>query len=779
VTNIKQEAGVRHPRVKSKMPVESRLPSIFISYRRSDTPDAVGRIYDRLVSEFGKARVFKDVDSIPLGQDFRGHLNEVVGGCAAVLAIIGPRWTDARNNAGQRRLEDADDFVRIELEAALARNIPVVPVLVGHASMPATTDLTGSLASMVFRQSIEVRPDPDFHNDATRLVSALRMMLDPNAPQLESSPGVKVNGGRSLGCKIAFGMAILVAAALAIPALKYLRLSPPAETRTEISAPGHVRAGANFDGSIALSPDGRQIVFAETNNGVSNLWLRALAATTARPLPGTDGATYPFWSPDSRSIGFFTVDALKRLDVGGGAPLTLTRVSGGFGGSWNAQGVILFSQGDRNGLARIAATGGAATQLTRLQTGAIAHVFPTFLSDGRRFVYGVGGLKDTTGIYLGSLDGTAPIRLRDIGGSFTFLPSGWLLVWDSTQHALVAQRLDVDKAALVGAAVTLANGDYGAVSASATGLVAYWRGAVAAGKRQLQWRARTGGDLGSIGEPDETYATPRVAPDGRRVAVHRGEGGKGDIWLLEGQRASRLTFDAAGNVAPVWSPDGKRITFFSQRTDGAGTYLKSVDGTGEEQLLLLGAAPTSWSVDGRYLMDGYLGSGVVALGVIPMTGDRKPRAYPDSKFFEGAGEFSPDGKWVAYISDESGRMEVYISPFVVSAAKGAAAHSGKWQVSTAGGTMPKWSADGKELYFLDPQGDMMAAPIALAGSALTPGTSVKLFHAPIVGGGQNIAAPEYDVARDGRFLINVELESAAPESSPIILIQNWNPLNNQ
>jgi eukaryotic-like serine/threonine-protein kinase len=769
------------------------LPGIFISYRRSDTPDAVGRIYDRLVSEFGKSKVFKDVDSIPLGQDFREHLNDIVGSCAAVLAIIGPKWTDIRNEAGQKRLEDPDDFVRIELEAALARSVPVVPVLVGHATMPGTSQLPSTLASLAFRQSIEVRPDPDFHHDATRLVAALRAIIDPNAPREEPIP---IPAGSQIAAASIHRMhrrrfawmtglaaaTTLTAIALGIPALKYLRLAPPAETRTEISAPPHARAQVGLDGSIALSPDGRQIVFVETNNGVSHLLLRALAATTAQALPGTDGASFPFWSPDSRSIGFFTIDALKRLDVGGGAPLTLTPVSGGFGGSWNAEGVIVFSQGLGKGLGRIAATGGAATQLTRPQRGVVSNVLPTFLSDGRRFVYGVGGLQDT-GIYLASLDGTAPIRLRDLGGSFTVLPSGWLLAWDRTQHALVAQRLDVDKVALVGAAATLADGDFGAVSASGTGLVAYWRGAVAGGKRQLQWRARTGDDLGSIGEPDETYSSPRVSPDGRRVAVRRGGGDRGgDIWLLEAHRASRLTFDAA-NESPIWSADGRQVIFISRRADGAGIYLKSVDGTEEAQLLLKNESdefPFSWSKDGRYLMYGYFGSGLINLGVIPMTGDRKPRAaFPDAKFFEGSGEFSPDGKWVAYISDESGRMEVYIRPFGVSAAEGAAVHSGKWQVSTAGGASPKWSPDGKELYFLDPQGDMMAAPIALAGSALTPGTSVKLFHAPIVDGGENYALPQYDVAPDGRFLINVELESAAPESSPIILIQNWNPLNNQ
>src|ERR1700722_6892572 len=177
-TDRLRDANSRFPIVCK---AESAVSGIFISYRRNDSPDATGRIYDRLVSEFGKAQVFKDVDSIPLGQDFRGHLNSIVADFGVVLAIIGPRWTDASNKAGQRRLEDPDDFVRIELEAALARDIPVVPVLVAHAPLPVASELPGSLASFVFRQSIEVRPDPDFHNDATRLVTSLRGILDPAA----------------------------------------------------------------------------------------------------------------------------------------------------------------------------------------------------------------------------------------------------------------------------------------------------------------------------------------------------------------------------------------------------------------------------------------------------------------------------------------------------------------------------------------------------------------------------------------------------------------------
>jgi Tol biopolymer transport system component len=755
------------------------LSGIFISYRRSDNPDATGRIYDRLVSEFGKAWVFKDVDSIPLGRDFRGHLNEVVGGCAVMLAIVGPHWTDARNGAGGRRLEDAEDFVRIELETALARDIPVVPVLVAHAAMPGTSDLPLSLASMVFRQSIEVRPDPDFHNDATRLVTALRGILDPTASGLEqaasriTSPAAATGTqrGRRLGWIVAAVLGI-AAAVLAVPAIRYLHEMPPPETRTEISMPTQV--DTNRD--IALSPDGRQIVFVATMAGVSRLWLRALAATAAQPLPGTEDASRPFWSPDSRSIGFFTSRALKRIDLGGGEPLTLAPAVNGLGGSWNAEGVILFSRGAGQGLVRIAATGGAVTEVTHLEQNGIEQLIPVFLPDGRRFVYASIGAK-TIGTYLGSLDGTAPVRLTATIGEMAFLPTGWLLIWSRSERLLFAQRLDADKAALVGAPVTLAEGRRGAVSASATGLVAYWMTAPTEAKRQLQWRSRTGAELGSIGEPDETYSAPRVSPDGRRVAVVRGDRGKEDIWLLEGEHASRVTFDAADNNDPVFSPDGKRIVFSSARTGAPGLYQKPADGAGDEELLLglnTTNAASSWSADGRYLLYVYLDPKTsYDLWVLPMTGDRKPRAFLNSPSIEGAGEFSPDGMWVAYESNESTRTEVYIRPFVAPGAVGAAksAHSGQWQVSTAGGTFPKWSPNGKELYFLNPQGEMMAATITFAGSALTPGTPAKLFESRVVGD----AGPEYDVARDGRFLINAVLDTAPPKLSPIILIQNWNP----
>jgi Tol biopolymer transport system component len=450
-------------------------------------------------------------------------------------------------------------------------------------------------------------------------------------------------------------------------------------------------------------------------------------------------------------------------------------VTEGKGGSWNSEGVILFSQGAQGSLARISATGGTATQVTQVASHAIALFSPVFLPDGRRFVYGAAG-DTVAGTYLGSLDGTVSIRLVAATGNIAYLPSGWLLIWENLQQALIAQRLDVDKAELVGAPVTLAEGVDGAVSASSTGLVAYWRGEN--GKRQLQWRDRTGSLLDSIGQADETYSSPRVSPDGHRVAVVRGE--KDDIWVLEGERSSRVTFDA-GNSFPVWSPDGRQIVFRSLRDKAPGIYQKSADGTGEERLVqkFNGViAPASWSADGRNLTYVFIEpDSKMNIGIQPMTADQKSWIFLNSLAIEGAPEFSPDGRWVAYQSNETMRRQVYVRPFITPEDAGAtsSAHSGKWQVSIAGGAYPKWSANGRELFFLDPIGAMMAATISYSGSALAPGTPVKLFSTRVQGGGVGDGGPQYDVARDGRFLINTVLETTASEPSPIILIQNWNP----
>jgi eukaryotic-like serine/threonine-protein kinase len=744
---------------------QKRLSGIFISYRRSDTPDAVGRIYDRLISEFGKARVFKDVDSIPLGQDFRSHLNDIVGNCVAVLAIIGPKWVDTRNAGGQRRLEDPDDFVRVELEAALARNVAVVPVLVGHAPMPGSTELPISLASMAFRQSIEVRPDPDFHNDATRLVSALHTIIDPNAPRVVP----RTDKPRSWAPWLATLAAAtsLAAIAFAIPALKHLREVPPPEFRTEVVTP------ATSDPTFALSPDGRAIVYVAKDGELNRLWLRNLSTSTARPLPGTDGATGPFWSPDGQSIGYFANYSLKRLDIASGQGRMLTAVGPVADGTWNADGIILYVTGPASPLMRISANGGEADVLVPLGELHIAIRFPMFLPDGRHFLFrSMAG--STPGIYLGSLAGNPPVRLTTDLGHVAYLSSGWML-WNR-EGTLLAQRLDLEKGALVGEVATVAD-NVDVPSTSANGLVAY-RGIQGTGP-QLNWRDRNGGLLGAIGELTETYSGPSVSPDGRRVAVTQTVQGKADIWLLDGKRRGQITFDGKGYLYPNWSPDGERIVHLSVTADSFEFYLRSASGAGEPEPIFASALPkfpSSWSADGRYLLYFTFSPATGAdLAVLPMNGNRKPSVLLATSNFEVWPRFSPDGRWVAYTSNESGRAQVYVRPFIESGPGGGAPGlgSGRWQVSTAGGIMPNWRRDGRELFFLGPAGEMMASTIEVNGATLTSGTPVKLFDTRVLGRGSDDATGrQYDVSSDGRFLIN---EVPEAQASAITLIQNWNP----
>jgi eukaryotic-like serine/threonine-protein kinase len=755
--------------------VKARLSGIFISYRRSDNPDATGRIYDRLIAEFGKAQVFKDVDSIPLGMDFRGHLNDIVGGCAVVLAIIGPGWADTRSSAGQRRLEDPDDFVRIELEAALARGIPVVPVLVGNATMPGVSQLPATLAELAYRQSIQVRPDPDFHNDATRLVSALQAVLDPGAPKKPPPPAAKAASGVPLKWMIAFATAMLAAAALAIPALTHLREMPPPETLTDIVTPA-----TDDPASFALSPDGRQIVFVAKGDGARRLWLRSLAKATAVPLAGTEDAASPFWSPDSRSIGFFVPGALRRLDIDGGQPQTLAPVSSFVQaeGAWSTKGVILFPARAAGPFARVAASGGATTVLPLLGKNEDGNRFPRFLPDGQHFLF-VGRNSAEGSIYLGSLDETAATLLTSdirLSTPIAYLPTGWLL-WIRASGTLVAQRLDVAKAALIGDAVLLAEGVSG-VSASANGAVAY---RMSEAQRQLTWVDRSGVVRGAVGPPDGSLRTPRVSPDGRRVVYSRRADGKSDIWLQDEVRTSRITFGSKPSDHAVWSPDGGRLVFLSfEEGTGTGFYQKPTDGAQAHELLLSSKRPqfpTSWSADGRYLLYFEVNSGPgIDLWVLPMTGERKPFALLQSRFGKVWGRFSPDGRWVAYHSNESGKNEIYVRRFVVpgDAAGSTAAQAGQWQVSATGGVFPMWRADGKELFYIDPAGMMMAAPVATTGSTVVPGTPVALFQTNAVGGGGDTSESgrQYDVAPDGRFLINRVLDAV---TAPITLIQNWNP----
>jgi Tol biopolymer transport system component len=573
--------------------------------------------------------------------------------------------------------------------------------------------------------------------------------------------------------------AVLGMLALALPALEHLRETPPPETRVDVVTP------ATLDPtSFALSPDGRQLAFQATGeDGRSRLWLRSLAATSAEPLAGTEDAFAPFWSPDGRALGFFVPGALRRLDLGGGTPQTLASLRGGGGtqgGAWAADDVVVFSDFG-NPLQRVAASGGEVSPLTTLGPGQTSHLYPHLLPDGRHVLFYVPSGTDAE-IYLGELDGGAPIRLTDADSGAAYLPTGWLL-WVRA-GTLVAQRLDLGEAKLTGAVLTLADGvpttpsGRGAFTVSTTGLVAY-RAQGQTGELQLTWVDRAGTVLGTVGDADGSLNNPRVAPDGQGVAVVRRVQGNADLWLLDNVRTSRLTFDASNDIFPVWSPDGSRLVFGSSRAGQLDLYQKLASGTGAEDALIISDEfkfPTSLTTDGRFLLYFAAGAqGSTDLWVLATAGNAEPTPFLQTPFNERWGEFSPDGRWVAYTSNESGRDEIYVRPFVPPGEEGTAAVTvGQWQVSTAGGYVPVWSPDGRELYYVNPEGGMMAVAVSASPTGFAAATPELLFATRIAGGGVSQGqGRQYDVAADGRFLINMVLDSAA--AAPITLIQNWNP----
>jgi len=353
------------------------------------------------------------------------------------------------------------------------------------------------------------------------------------------------------------------------------------------------------------------------------------------------------------------------------------------------------------------------------------------------------------------------------------------LLW-ARANTLVAQRFDLTRTTLVGDPVTLADGmsttrgatAIGGWSVATPGLIAYRAGS--GRQRQVTWVDTSGTATGTVGEPDGTLWNPRASPDGRRVVVQRAAQANVDLWLLDGARTSRLTFDPAVDGFPVWSPDGTRIAFHSRRTGAGELYQTRTNGAGGEERVVAGdqiMVPSSWSRDGRSLLYTRVGAQTNAdLWVVPMVGDHTPSVFLQTPFREAYGVLSPDGRWVAYQSNESGRAEVYVRPFV---APGAADQAvvGQWQVSTAGGIRPAWRPDGKALYYLNPAGAMMAAPVAVSGATLEPGAPVVLFPTRIVDGGVDTSNGwQYDVAPDGRFLINTELPG---DTAPITLIQHW------
>jgi Tol biopolymer transport system component len=524
---------------------------------------------------------------------------------------------------------------------------------------------------------------------------------------------------------------------------------------------------------FAISLDGSKLTYvAQDADGGSFLWVRAMDSLHAQKLGGTEGGTFPFWSPDSRSIGFFAEGKLKKIDAAGGTPVTLCDAPLGRGGAWSREGVIIFS-GVRSPLMRVSDLGGTTTAATSFeQPEVITHRWPHFLPDGKHFIYVSGSpfgmrqnLKNV--IRIGSLDSKdSKVLLRTFGEAQ--YASGRVLYL--LGNSLMAQPFDVDRLELTGEAQPIADA-VGAdallkseFSASATALLVYMEGN-AAEIGNLNIVDRSGKKVGGVPGAD-AYFAPKVSPDQKRIVYSlRGKSGEIEIWSYDLAHSvkSRLTFgtgSSQGNFGAVWSPDGQRIAYTSIRSGKYAFYEKASDGSGEEKEIP-GATPllsslNDWSLDGKTLIYSYtIAEGPVTTGVLSLQGERKPFQFLHSQFTISDGALSPDGKWLAYASDETGELKVYVAPFPVA--------DGKWQVSAGGGRNPRWRHDGKELYYYSSENKIVAVEIRAGNTGFEVGNAHPLFNVALMGG--------YDVSADGQKFYVIDLTGSP--ALALTLVENW------
>jgi serine/threonine protein kinase len=527
-------------------------------------------------------------------------------------------------------------------------------------------------------------------------------------------------------------------------------------------------------GSLAISPDGRLLAFTATDSdGKVQLWVRPLDSLNTKPLPGTDGATFPFWSPDSHYVAFFASRQLKKIPVSGGPAITICDVRNGRGGAWNRNGTIIFGAYP-SPLFSVAAAGGQAKPLTSLDQSKqeTSHRSPFFLPDGLHYLYSIGGLD--AGIYLGELGSAARTRLLSEPSNAVYAASatgGHLLFWRG--GSLIAQPFDAGSLRLSGDPFSVAERvgyatAYGIAvfSSSENGILAYSNG-TADQFSQLTWFDRTGKRLGTTGEPGYLDA-PSLSPDEKQVAVSRYDPQRPgyDIWLTQTATANftRFTFGPKSNQYAVWSPDNSFLAFSSDRDANVfNLYRRTSNGAGKDELLMKSdhiKYPDDWSADGRWLLfEENDPKTRKDLWVLQVPGDNKPVSYLRGDSNEADASFSPDGKWVAYNSDESGQYEVYVQSFPAS--------GGKWQISSDGGRFPKWRRNGRELFYVSSEKKITAVDVNAAGTIFQAGTPHPLFEAH-----SNHVQVMYSVSRDGqRFLISTAIGGV--DSTAATVVTNW------
>ena len=672
---------------------------------------------------------------------------------------------------GKRVFEDAS---RAGLIAAILKEKP--------SALNELQPVTPPQLDRVVQTGLE--KDPDKRWQSAREVKHALEWIGLEQPATPGAPAPAKRQG--LGKGVAASLAV-VAVAATVWAL-WPTPVPVAETvRFEIPIPEN----ANFGAYIRLSPDGRTVAFT-TRGPEGGIWVRDIDSLVSRRLPGTEGVRSPFWSPDSRSIAFGVGNELKRIDLAGGGPQTMTEVPYNVGsGAWSPDGVIIFIFGTVNpgpGLFQIGAAGGVATELTRVDASREGrHTIPTFLPDGRHFIYFRQGRESSeSGIHVGALD-VAPeeqsverLLATPVGA---YYGSGYLFFMPEA-GTLMAQRFDAERLELAGDPVRVAGqigtgAFHGHFSASANGTVAYRPGASLGGRVRIAWFDRSGAELAQVLETDDSRDLS-ISPDGRWGAVTQNRDGNQDIWHLdlEGGATKRLTANAANDSNPEWSPDG-RVVFSSNRGNNNELYVTQHTGVAGSEMPLEGLPeanpiPSDWSPDGRFILFESARDGRRDIWAVTMDGEGEPFPVVETDFDERGGQFSPNGSWIAYQQDLSGRHEIYVQPFPDGAGN-------VTPVSSNGGIQARWGPDGSELFYVSlADGQLMRVPIELppdSGTSPEIGTPEALFPAQLGNTGLNgNQIQHYAVSPDGERFLMVSVLGPGQEA-PITVILNWNPEN--
>ncbi|HEX4946418.1 MAG TPA: protein kinase [Blastocatellia bacterium] len=629
----------------------------------------------------------------------------------------------------------------------------------------------------IVRHCLEKKPEMRFQS-ARDLSFALEALSTPSGTRWEKAAALPVVAARAWNQRLAWVVAAAFLLGVLGFAFAYFRRASVEKRLTYSYLPLPERT-VSFDISgAALSPDGQRVVLVAVTEGVNRLWVYRFDQAMPELLPGTEEARYPFWSPDGRSIGFFAQTSLKRIEASGGSlPISLCSVPLGAGGAWSKSGVILFApQFNGAGLAQVADMGGSPTPVTRLDASRFetGHNFPSFLPDGHHFIFFTqAGQPEFRGIRVGSLDEQQTRFLTRADTKAEYSTAGYLLLMQGRR--ILAQPFDSATLTLNGEPVPVtepvyyeAPFRYADLTVSGDQTLIYRRGGTQNG--QLRWYDRSGKPLAAVGPPGD-YRSLQLSPDRQQVLLDRNDPQleTSDIWQFDLQRETqtRLTFNPGTDTYPIWSPDGGHVAFASNRAGFWGIY--RARGDGREELLLKGdqqlLLTSDWSSDGQFIVYRRAQEKTrLDLEVLPLFGDRQPRPYLAMPFDESYGNVSPDGRWLAYQSNNSGHYEIFVQSFPEPGRQ--------IPISKGDGMLPRWRRDGRELYYVGLDDKLMAVPVT-TGTSFAAGTPVPLFE---VGSfGRRLNRYVYDVSADGqKFLVIRPLEDASLR--PLTVIQNWTAL---